>query len=325
MNSFVSKILVASAAIAAMALASTAMAEDYPVKPIKVTYPYSAGSATEVLCRAITEEASKILGQPMVFENRPGALGRLGINDMMQSEADGYNIAWVSEALVTTQPIADPQFQFSLHDQYEPIALPIRSTHVFVGRKGLPFRNMRELVEYAEENPGKLNFAHAGPGTASHLNAEILINLTGIDAELIPYPGTAPAMTDLLAGQVDVLLMTTGGKQQQDAGELFGLATGGDEPWYVFPDVPTLKEQGIDMTTVNGFGVVAKAGTPKEIIDKLNAAFNAALDSPAVQDQLKVGGYNLEQKTTPEDFASFIEEEWARVEPTIRAINLQLK
>lgn len=306
----------------AVAPQTTLAQENYPSKPITIVYPAPAGSGVEVASRAISEEVSRILGQPLIFENRPGALYRLGIKDMPATPADGYFLNLVPESVTVTQIIADKNFKFKLHEDYEPVVVAVESPNVIVASASMPFDDVEGLVEYARANPGKLNVGIGGVGGSTQILMAQLFKDADIEAEMIPYPGVAPALNDMLAGQIDLLGLTSSAKQYVDNGTLKAIATSSEERWPLFPDTPTLRESGYDIVVSTYFTLLVKPGTPKPVIDRLNETFTQAVQSPRVQAIFAENGY-IAIEATPEDVAHRITEEITKNGPVIEALDLQ--
>ena len=284
----------AAALLAAVAM-SNAWAQPYPVRPVTFIYPYAAGSVLDVAWRRILEEASKHLGQPIVLDNRAGAGGRTGFSTVMNARPDGYTIGQGSNALSVIQPLIDPaRFNIVAGEHYTPIALAMDINLVLVARPSAPFKTFAQLVAAAKANPGKLNAGSSGPGTATHLGLALLNRMAGIDIMHVPYKGNAPALQALMSGDIDVMFTDAAALPFVQSGRLIPLAVGTEERWAIFPAVPTIAESGYPKFSNSSWtGIVGPKGLPPEIAGKLNAAFNAALNTPALRTRLEADGWTI--------------------------------
>lgn len=279
--------------VATAAWTGSATAQTFPNRAITFIYPYAAGSAPDAAWRALALEAGKVLGQTVIYENRVGAGGRIGFDGIMRAAKDGYTIGVVNNGLTVTQPLADPTLKVEPGKDYAPIIRTIDIYQVLVAHPSMPFRDLRGMIAYAKANPGKLNYSSGGAGNQSHVGTERLKAQAGIEMMHIPYKGEGPAVTDLIAGQVQVSMPSGSAKPFVDSGKLVALATTGPTRWHLFPNLPTLSEAGLPgLTSVTWMGVVAPAGTPPDVVAKLNAAFNTALKSPEIRSKLQ--GYGFE-------------------------------
>ena len=219
---------------------ASAWGQAFPAKAVTLVMPYTAGSNIDIAVRAVAAEAANALGQPIVVENKPGALTRLGVEQMRRSAPDGYVLAIATDGLVVTQPVADPGFSFEAGKDFAPVSMIASFPLVLVANGKLPFKDVKGLLEYARANPGKLNMA-GGPGSISQIAYERFNRLTGGNITFIPYKDSTQATPDLNEGRVQLVFGGSQLKPMIDAGNLVGIATTGSSPWAVFPRLPTLQ------------------------------------------------------------------------------------
>ena len=309
--------------LALLALASAAIAQGFPSKPIKIVVPFSPGGGTDVMARVMAERFQESMGQPTLVENRPGAGSIIGLEYVYKSEHDGYTLVMEPNNLTTAAALygklpIDPIVDFV------PIALVGSSPNMIGGHPSLPARTFPELIAWAKANPGKLNFASCGTGTSQHLAAEMLKVMAGIVMTHIPYKGCAPALTDVLGGQIPLFFSTVALLNPQiKAGKLRGFAVTGARRTSFAPELPTVAESGYPGFNVDGwFGLLGPSHTPKEVVAKLNAEINKALARQDVKDKLAAQGYEP-LGGTPERFAELIRDETARFGKLIRDLGIK--
>ena len=306
-------------AAALVLLPAVALAQ-YPTKPIKLVVPYSPGGATDVIGRVLAQALSAQLGQQVVVENRAGAGGNLGAESVAKSPPDGYTLlmgAMTSHSIMAT--LEKGTIRYDLQKDLVPVSMAGSVPLVWVVNPTLPVKNLKELVAYAKANPNKLTYASSGAGAPQRMCAELLRRMGGTQLDMvhIPYKGSGPAMTDLVSGQVNTMCETVPASIGFiKAGRLRALAVTTAQRISMLPDVPTTAEEGFPGYEVaSNFGVAAPAGTPKPIIDKLNAEIQKALAKPEVQEQLLAQGAYA-TPTTPEQAQARIKaeiEKWAKV------------
>ena len=266
----------------ASAVIAPVHAQTFPSKPITIVVPYAPG-ATDRDARKIAELASQTLGQPIVVENRDGAGATIGANFVAMAKADGYTILYSTPAVITVAPlVSKPPYTY---DDLVGLARASVTPHYLAARADAPFKNVAELIAYAKANPGKVTFASPGNGTAVHLAAEAFADAAGIKLNHIPYRGTAPAVTAVVSGTVDLVLGAPGTiGPQVEAGKLRPIAQFGATRSAALPDVPTLKENGVDVALAAEFGFFLPKGTPPDVIAKLDAALAKAIQSDDFKD-----------------------------------------
>lgn len=272
-----------------------AHADTWPSRPIKVIVNFPAGGAADQIARAISQPLQESLKQPVVIENRAGANGNVGGEAVARAPADGYTLLMSSGGMVSVNPHLYARMSFDPAKDLVPVAAAARVLVFLVIKPSLPPTNMREFISYAKANPGKLSYGSPGTGSSPHLAGEMFKSQAGIFALHVPYRGAAPALQDLLAGQIDYAFDPGIALNQVRAGKLRLLAVGSPRRSPLFPDVPTLDEAGLrgfDADTV--FGFYAPSDTPPDVVTQLNAQINRALALPAVQERIaSLGGEPL--------------------------------
>ncbi|MDP9604721.1 UNVERIFIED_ORG: tripartite-type tricarboxylate transporter receptor subunit TctC [Variovorax paradoxus] len=281
--------------LAAAALVAPAHANNtnnWPAKPIKVIVNFPAGGAADQIARAISQPLQESLKQPVVIENRAGANGNVGGEAVARAPADGYTLLMSSGGMVSVNPHLYSRMSFDPAKDLVPVAAAARVLVFLVTRPSLPPANVKEFISYVKANPGKLTYGSPGSGSSPHLAGEMFKTQANLFALHVPYRGAAPALQDLLAGQIDYAFDPGIALTQVRAGKLRLLAVGSPKRSPLFPDVPTLDEAGLrgfDADTV--FGFYAPAGTPPEVVAQLNTQINRALALPAVQERIaSIGG-----------------------------------
>ncbi|GAB3761738.1 tripartite tricarboxylate transporter substrate binding protein [Ramlibacter monticola] len=307
--------LLALAALAIGCCATGAQAQAYPQKPVKLVVPFAAGGTTSILARLLAERLTQGLGQPFVVDNRPGAGGNVGMDAVAKADPDGYTLLMGPIGLAIN-PALYPKMAFDPQRDFAPIGLYAGVPNLLVVHPSVPANNVAELIAHARANPGKLAYASNGNGTSSHLAAEMLKAAAGLYILHIPYRGGAPAMQDLLAGQVQMLFdQMPAVLPQVQGGRVRALGVSSTKRSAAAPDVPAIAEslKGFDMTV--WFGILAPKGTPTQIVTRLNAEMLKVLNDPAFQAQLAKMGVTP-MPSSPEEFARYITAEttrWARV------------
>jgi tripartite-type tricarboxylate transporter receptor subunit TctC len=292
-----SRFLRGAAAVAAgAAFAASALAADYPVKPVTLIVPFPPGGVTDNLSRAIAKKMSDHLGQPIVIENRPGAGGSIAAEQAVRAAPDGYTLFVGTQGTHGTNLALYKTLRYDPLKDFVAIHSLVGSINVLVVSKNAPYGNVQELVAYAKAHPGELAYASAGVGTGTHLTAELFQQSAGIKMAHIPYKGAAPALNDLLGGQVNVMFdyPNTAGPFIQD-GKLRALAVTYGQRLKPLPNVPTMAEAGVkNAEAVNWGGIFVPARTPPEIVARLIKDATAAMNDPEIQELIqKSGGISL--------------------------------
>ena len=314
----------AAFAIFSLAVATSACAQAYPTRAITFVYPYPPGSASDNAYRGIVLETAKRLGQPIVYENRPGATGRIGVDLIQRAATDGYTIGMLNNVLGVSLPLIDPKTAIEPGRDYTPIVLAVESYLLMVARAGEPYRDLKGVLDHARSNPGKLNMSTPGSATGAHLVLALLSARSGVNIAHIPYKGTAPATQAILAGEVNLTVTDTTVKPHVESGKLLALASTGAQRWASFPNVPTFEEQGIKGVTYSSWsGIIGPPGMPRPIVERLNRAFIEALATPGVKGKLDIAGLTA-RGGTPEDWGTLVKAELALWRPVIVGANIKL-
>ena len=311
---------------AALGLASLpAAAGDYPDRPIRIVVPYSAGGTNDILTRLVGAKLQAVWGQPVVVDIRTGAGGNVGADQVAKAEPDGYMLLVTASPPLSINASLYRDLPFDPQRDFAPVSLLVEVPNLLEVNPRLPVTTVAELVAYAKARPGKLNFASQGNGTTSHLAGELLRIKAGIDITHVPYRGTAPALNDLVAGNVDLMFDNlVSSLPFVRAGSLRALAVGSVARSAALPEVPTLIESGLpDFETTAWFAMVAPAGTPRAIVARLSAAAATALHEPDVAARLSDLGATT-VASTPEALGARIASEIARWGAVIKAANITI-
>jgi tripartite-type tricarboxylate transporter receptor subunit TctC len=314
---FLRRTVVLATSLLSFATAGAAHAQaSYPDRPVRMIVGFSAGGTTDVVARILGKEIGDALGQPVVVENRPGAGSNIASEMVARAEPDGYTLYMVAVTSAINQTLYK-NLRFNLVEDFAPVALAVRVPNVLVVNPAVPAKTVQELLDYARSNPGKLNYASSGSGTSIHMAGELFRQLADLKVQHIPYKGSAPALTDLIGGQVQFMFDNMPSAWPHvAAGKLRALAVTTAERSATAPNLPTMQESGFPSYDVSSwFGIIAPRGTPADIVNKLNAVTLDALAKPAIQARLLELGA-VPAKTTPVQFADFIKSEvdsWAKV------------
>ena len=283
--------------------AATTLAQNFPLKPVRIVVPFPPGGGADTLARIMEPKLAGIWAQPIVVENRPGASGHIGADFVAKSAPDGTTLLMSSTASLTEKNV----------DQFAPVSLVSASAYIVAANPGVAAGNIRELIALAKVKPGKLSFGSSGTGAASHLSAELFKSMAGVDLLHVPYKGTGQAVTDLLAGHVNLMF----GPAQTvmpyvRAGKLKALAVTGSKRSDTLPDLPTVAESGLPgYEAVGWFGLLAPAATPKATVAKLSADVNRVLAMGEVREKMLGLGADP-AANAPEEFARFIRDDQAK-------------
>ena len=286
-----------------MLAAGSAFAQAFPAKPVHVIVPFPPGGGADALARIMGPQLTKLWGQPVIIENRPGASGHIGADYVGNAAPDGYTLLMSSTASLTEKNV----------HKFAPVTLVSASPYVVATNPKVPASNVRELIDHARRNPGRVTFGSSGTGAASHLSAELFKSLAGIDMLHVPYKGTGQAVTDLLAGQIDVMFAPAQTVMPHVAsGRLKALAVTSAKRSTTLPELPTVAESGLPgYEAIGWFGLLAPAATPRELVAKISADANTVLaDAEVKQKTLALGAEP--SGNTPEQFARFIRDDQAK-------------
>ena len=292
-------------------------AANYPAKPVRLVVPFPAGGTTDILARAVAQKLSEAWGQQVIVDNRPGAGGNIGSELVARAAPDGYTLLMGTVGTHAINPSLYKKMPYDHVKDFAPVILVAGVPNVLVVNPSLPVHSVSELIAYAKANPGKLNFASSGNGTSIHLSGELFKTMTGVDMTHVPYKGSAPALTDLIGGQVQLMFDNLPSSLPFiKAGKLRALAVTSGTRSATLPELPTLAESGLPgFEASSWFGVLAPAGTPRDIVAKLNGAIAGWLASPEAKEKLLAQGA-IAAGGTPDDFARHIAAEtskWAKV------------
>ncbi|KAA0594854.1 tripartite-type tricarboxylate transporter receptor subunit TctC [Azospirillum lipoferum] len=296
----------------------------YPDKVVTIVVPFAPGGGTDTVTRILAEQMSKDLGQPVIVDNRPGAGTIIGTNIVANSAPDGYMLLMASFAHAVN-PFLNAKLPFDTEKAFAPVGLVAKSYNIAVVNTSSQFKTLSDLIAYAKAHPGELNFGSFGNGTSAHLSAELFNHLAGTRIVHVPYKGAAPAVTDLLAGQVQVVFSSVASVSGHiGSGSLRPLAVTSAQRSKAFPDLPTVAESGVPGYVSDAwYGVYAPAGTPAAVIDRLNASLNKAIQSDAFKKLETVEGLVI-TPGTPQDFAAYVHGEAARWRDVVKSQNIKL-
>ena len=315
----------AAAFAAALTLPSAALAQAWPNKPVRLVIPFPAGGATDIIGRTVAQKLSAALGQQVVVDNKPGAGGTIGADLVAKAAPDGYTILMATSSTHSIGPALNPKMPYDAFKDFAPIAHIANAPSVLVVGSSFPAATAQELITMIKKSPGKYNFGSSGIGTYPHLSAEMLKwRAGGLFVVHIPYRGTGLVVTDLIAGQIAFLMDSVVSAQPHlQAGRVRALAVSGAKRSGALPNVPTLTEVGVPgMEFGNWFGVFAPAGTPADIVQRLNRELNAVIRAPDVLERLEKAGAES-AGGTPEQFAKTYRDESESWKVVIQRANIK--
>ena len=317
MQSMMRALLAILAGIALIVGTGPAPAADYPTKPIRLVVPFPPGGTTDILARAVAQKLAETWNQQVIVDNRPGAGGNIGADLVAKAAPDGYTLVMGTVGTHAINPNLYGKMPYDHVKDFAPVILVAGVPNVLVVNPSLPVHLVKELIDYAKANPGKLNFASSGNGTSIHLSGELFKTMAGVQMTHVPYKGSAPALADLMGGQVQLMfdnLPSSLGLIK--GGKLRAIAVTSTTRAAALPDVPTIAESGLPgFEASSWFGVLAQAGTPPDIVTKLNGTIAAWLAAPDAKEKLLAQGA-IAAGGSPEDFARHIDHEtakWAKV------------
>lgn len=317
--------VIAVAAAAAMTAAfATGAAAQYPDKPIRMIVPQAAGSATDNSARVVAQELSKVIGQPIVVDNRPGGGFTIGNDVVAKAAPDGYTILAGNIGGFAIAPNMMSKLPYDIEKDFQPVRQMQMSHLMLIVPPQSPFKTIEDLVAYAKANPGKLSHASSATGSPGHVGAELFKHLAGIEAVHVPYKGGAAAIADLIAGRVDFMFesLSSSGPHVK-AGRVRGLGVSGDAPSQAFPEIRTIGQAVKGYSAPSWSGILAPAGLPKDVLAKLADALDKVTQSPTYIDYvLKTGNETVQ--SNPEHFASFIKSERAKWKAVVERAGAKL-
>lgn len=308
----------------AMGMAAPALAQNYPSKPVKVVVPWPAGGLVDVAGRVVGEKLQAATGQPFVIDNKPGAGGNIGADQVAKAAPDGYTIALTTSAL-TMNAALRTKAPFDVPADFEPIALVAFAPSLLVVHPSMGVKSVQELVSAARATPGKLTYASAGPGTPAHLSAELFKSMLGLDIVHVPYKGAPPAMTDQIAGRVDFHFANAAvALPQVKAGKVRALAVTSGSRFAQAPDTPTMAEAGVpNFEADQWIGFLGPRALPKSMVDRLAAEIGKALANDSVRTALAHSGMSAAAQGTPAGFSAYLRQDLAKWSAVVKAANIQ--
>lgn len=298
-------------------------AQTFPSKPLRIIVPFAPGGPTDVMARTIAKTMSQSMGQPVIIENKAGGGGLIALGEVARAPADGHTLAFPS-ILSVTNPALMANYPYDMARDFEAVTVVGFIPHALAVRSDFPVKTLAELVALAKEKPGTLAYGSSGNGTSAHLAGAMFAQMAGINVTHVPYRGASLAMQDLLSGQVQFMFLDMStGLAQIKAGKLRALAMAPARRVAVLPEVPSIAEQGYPSYNIRAwYGLLAKAGTPPDIIQKLYAEVKRALDSPEVREIFLAQGI-VPGGMPPAEFATLIKEDLAHWKRTIESLNLK--
>jgi len=318
---------IAAIAIGAAALSAVlaAHAQSYPNKPIRLVVPYPAGGATDFFARAVFTRMSDSLGQQVLVENRPGAGTSIGASEVARSAPDGYTLLLGDAGTYAFNPTLYKRLAYDPVKDFAPVSLTGRFALILAVNSSMPAKSLKEFVDAAKRQPGKIDYGAPGPGSPIHLAMEFFKQRAGLVMTPIPYKGGADAMNDLIGGRIPAMCLDiASGLPQIRGGKLRALAVASDKRVAALPDLPTIGESGYPGFEAWAWqGFVAPAGTPRAVIDKLNSEFAKVMADPAIKQRLSESGFEP-QTSTPEQFGAYLKSEIAKWQKVIRDSNISL-
>ena len=313
MNRTLGLVLAASLAMLSAALP----AQTFPSKPIKLLVPYAPGGTTDIMARVLQEPMQKALGQPLIVENRAGGAGSIAMREAARAPADGYTLVFINNGQIAVTPVLQKDAGYDGIRDYAPVGM-VSAAAMFVTVNGaVPADNLRDFIEYARKNPNALEYATAGAGSFGHLSSEMFLRMAGIKMVHVPYKGQAPTVNALLTGEVKMLITTPSAAMTSliASGKLKLLAVGSSEPSPLAPGTPTVSSVLPDYRAESWFALLAPAGTPPEVIAKLNAALREVLTMPDVKQKLLDLGIEARASSPAEMKAKLVDDiaKWTKV------------
>ena len=296
----------------------------FPEKPVRIIVPFAPGGGTDLVARSLTTVMGQELGQPVIIDNKPGAGTIIGTDAAAKSAPDGYTLVMATVAHVVN-PSIQPKLPYNHDKAFAPVMLVGVSPNVLVVRESSPYKSVKDIIAAAKAAPGKLSFASQGAGTSAHLAGELFKNLTGTNLTHIPYRGAGPALTDLLGGQVDVMFATAaavGGMVENGRLRALAVTTATRSNSHVLSKVPTVAESGVPGYVADSwYGLFVPAGTPPDVIDKLNSAARKAVNTDAFRKKMEAEGLVV-KGGTPQEFDAYAKGEEARWRKVVKDNNI---
>jgi tripartite-type tricarboxylate transporter receptor subunit TctC len=313
------------AVIAALGVSGPAFAQSYPVKPIRMVVHFPPGGPTDLVARTVGQKLTEAWGQQVVVDNRPGAGGIVGVESVVRAPPDGYTLLFATGGSMSITPAIGTKTSYDVFRDLTPVNLVVINPQLLVLHPSLPAGSLKELIKFAKARPGQINYASVGPGSPQHLGMEMLKHMTGVDMVHIPYKGTAPAMTDVLAGHVSLMFNSMPSVLQHTrSGRLRGIAVSTARRSSAAPDIPTVAESGVPgFSYATWYGILGPAGLPKDVVTKLNTEVMRILRDKEVAGRLLREGAEP-APGTPEDLAKYMRSEYDQWRKTIAAAKLKI-
>jgi tripartite-type tricarboxylate transporter receptor subunit TctC len=313
----------AALTLAAFTAPSAALAQTYPAKAIRLILPFPPGGPTDIAGRAIAQKLSEQMHQPVVADNRPGATSNIGLELAAKSPPDGYTIV-LTPPSIALSPSMYKKLNYDASRDLQPLSLVANMYYVMATHNSVPAKNLKELIALAKANPGKLNFSSSGLGAGNHLSTELLRSMYGLKMVHVPYKGNVAGLLACMTGEVDfgtyALAPAIAVIRDKKVRPLAALTEQRLRP---LPDVPTAREQGVDLVTPQWYGLLASAGTPRPIVDRLVAEIHKAVQSPDLKSKLEASGIDT-ATSTPEQFTALIRSETVRYAKIVQAAGIKL-
>jgi tripartite-type tricarboxylate transporter receptor subunit TctC len=300
--------------VAAFTLCTPVQAQTFPAKVVKIVVAYAPGGATDVVTRAVAQRLSPMWNQPVIIENKPGANTNIAAAEVAKAPADGYTLLSTAESTFAVNPYVYTSLPFDPVKDYVPVTGLGIIHQVLAVHPGVPYKSVRDVIAAAKAQPGKLNYAAFGPGSSPHLNMEMFLHMAGVQMTPVHYKGGAPALTDVIGGHVPmIILSTTLTAKPYKAGQLRILGVGSNERLAAFPEIPTIAESGLPgYEAVSWFALFAPAGTPRDVVNKVNADVQRVLADADFREKFLAPNYFEPVTGSPEEFAAYVKREAAK-------------
>jgi tripartite-type tricarboxylate transporter receptor subunit TctC len=309
-------IVTAMVALGACTESTLSLAQEYPTHAVRIVVPFLPGAGNDILGRLTADNLTTRLGQPVIVENKPGAGSQIGIDFVAKSRPDGYNLVWAASDGITILPAVKQGMPYKVPEDFTFIARIVQIPFVVGVNPKLPINSVADLIAYAKANPGKVKYGTSGIGGGPHMGSALIEKAAGVEMLHIPYSGVSAAVNALLAGTIDIALITPPTvRPHTDAGTIRAIATTGKERHQLFPNTPTLEEAGLPVTVVVWYGILAPAGTPEPVLARLRKEVADVLKDPQVLQKLNALGYQVSYLPGDEfkDFVMKDAEQWKSV------------